>query len=360
MGELTGTLAERLSPPLSGNEDSRLTAEVTSETQITVRVVAAGLDMFAMYATLWPLMDRIGKTNDLINGFDFQAVPIFGGFTYPPPSPPPPLPPLPPPHPPPRPPSPPPLPPLAPPPMVCMETCGTAGDGVCQDGGWQAYGSMCEFGTDCSDCGSRLLLDPPPSPPVFPPPPPPTPLPPPPTSGGPSAEATVNSVPEHCTVQDCERNLAEGKTKYQQAVAAGQQAKDGWDGLCRLSGRLHAGTSTSDSSLLTADSFTDCNCGIDTASFGAVSDCPDFLSLMERACEKLRACADSDSEAQDTGPGLAIGLALGGCLLVAVLAAAIFAWHRMQPPPSSASTAAPQQVEVTVTQPEELGKRPAD
>ena len=63
--------------------------------------------------------------------------------------------------------------------------------------------------------------------------------------------------------------------------------------------------------------------------------------------------ATSDSVAtQDAGPGLAIGLALGGCLLVALLgAAAVFVWHRkrrMQPPPSSASTAAPQEVEVIV------------
>ena len=63
------------------------------------------------------------------------------------------------------------------------------------------------------------------------------------------------------------------------------------------------------------------------------------------------------SAAQDAGPGLAIGLALGGCLLVAMLAAAIFVWHRkrrMQPPPPSASTKAPQQVEVTVAQPEKV------
>ena len=53
--------------------------------------------------------------------------------------------------------------------MICLDTCGTAGDGVCQDGGWKAFGSMCEFGTDCSDCGSRLPLDPPPSPPALPP-----------------------------------------------------------------------------------------------------------------------------------------------------------------------------------------------
>jgi hypothetical protein len=64
--------------------------------------------------------------------------------------------------------------------------------------------------------------------------------------------------------------------------------------------------------------------------------------------------------AQDAGPDLAIGLTLGGCLLVAVLAAATFVWHRkrrMQPPPSGASTAAPQQaVEVTVTYPQREDK----
>jgi len=55
------------------------------------------------------------------------------------------------------------------------------------------------------------------------------------------------------------------------------------------------------------------------------------------------------AQPQDAGPGLAIGLALGGCHLVAVLAAAVLVWHHKrctQPPPSSASTAAPQQVEV--------------
>ena len=131
--------------------------------------------------------------------------------------------------------------------MICLDTCGTAGDTVCQDGGWKAFGSMCAFGTDCSDCGSRLLLDPPPSPPVFPPPPPPPPL-------------------------------------------------------------------------------------------------PDVGSK----------AASDPGATQDAGPGLAIGLALGGCLLAAVLAAAVFVWHRkrrMQPPTGS-STRAPQQVEVTVAQPD--------
>ena len=68
--------------------------------------------------------------------------------------------------------------------------------------------------------------------------------------------------------------------------------------------------------------------------------------------------ATSDSVAtQDAGPGLAIGLALGGCLLVTGLVTAIFVWYRkrrMQPPPSSAPTTAPQQVEVTVTMPQQV------
>ena len=185
-------------------------------------------------------------------------------------------------------------------------------------------------------------------------PPPPTPQPPPPTSvpSGPSAEVTVNSIPEHCTVQDCERNLAESQADYQQAVAAGQ--KDMQDGFCMLAGLLLANPTecdtSADISLCNNIDLADCNCGIDNAaSFEGVSDCPDLHARMGRVCEKLRTCDDPDS-----GPGLAIGLALGGCLLVAMLAAAVFVWHRkrrMQTPTGS-STRAPQQVEVTVAQPD--------
>jgi hypothetical protein len=159
---------------------------------------------------------------------------------------------------------------------------------------------------------------------------------PPPTSPPPTS-------PDHCSVQDCERNLAESQADYQKAVAAGQ--KDDQDGWCMLAGLL----------LTAATDIPDCNCGIDTASFEEVSDCPDLHARMERVCEKLRACADPDSGDPDSVPGLAIGLALGGCLLVAMLAAAVFVWHRKrrtQSPQSRASNAAPQQVEVMVMQPE--------
>jgi hypothetical protein len=159
--------------------------------------------------------------------------------------------------------------------------------------------------------------------------------------------------PDHCSVQDCERDLAESQADYQQAVAAGQ--KDMQDGFCMLAGLLLANPTecdtSADISLCNNIDLADCNCGIDNAaSFEGVSDCPDLHARMGRVCEKLRTCDDPDS-----GPGLAIGLALGGCLLVAMLAAAVFVWHRKrrtQPPQSNASNAAPQQVEVTVTQPE--------
>ena len=214
------------------------------------------------------------------------------------------------------------------------------------------------------------------------------------------APSPPSTSPDHCSVQDCERNLAEGQADYQQAVAAGQ--KDGQDGLCMLAGLLLANpsecTTTADSFCTTTD-FTDCNCGIDNAaSFEGVSDCPDLHARMERVCEKLRACdapsppppsaapshpppsADVSVSApapppwchrcrtadvgekgtsvsaatEDAGPGLAIGLALGGCLLVAMLAAAVFVWHRKRrtQTPTGSSTRVPQQVAVTVEGPE--------
>ena len=72
--------------------------------------------------------------------------------------------------------------------QLCQETCigapQYASDGYCDDGGPGAEYSDCAFGTDCTDCGPRML-PPPPSPPPppstpRPSPPPPSPSPPPP------------------------------------------------------------------------------------------------------------------------------------------------------------------------------------
>ena len=134
------------------------------------------------------------------------------------------------------------------------------------------------------------------------------------------------------------------------------------DGFCILAGLLLANPTecdtSADISLCNNIDLADCNCGIDNAaSFEGISDCPDLHARTERVCEKLRACADPDSGDPDSGPGLAIGLALGGCLLVAVLGAVACIWYRkrrMQTPTGS-STRAPQQVEVTVAQPDSKG-----
>ena len=95
-----------------------------------------------------------------------------------PPPPPPPPPPSPPPSPlltSPRPPPPPPEPP--PPPLVCKDECPFQLNGICQDGGPNALGASCRFGTDCGDCGPRSIRPPPPpKPPPSPSPPPPPPL----------------------------------------------------------------------------------------------------------------------------------------------------------------------------------------
>jgi len=92
-------------------------------------------------------------------------------------SPPSPLLPPSPPGPPPLPPSPPPTPPPATPNSVCTNTCpnspyplslfgpGVGRHGFCDDGGDGSGSSICDFGTDCNDCGPRVLPSPPPSPP---------------------------------------------------------------------------------------------------------------------------------------------------------------------------------------------------
>ena len=41
----------------------------------------------------------------------------------------------------------------------CENTCEFAFDGQCDDGGPDANTSLCEFGTDCSDCGARDVFD---------------------------------------------------------------------------------------------------------------------------------------------------------------------------------------------------------
>lgn len=38
---------------------------------------------------------------------------------------------------------------------VCTDSCGYAGDGDCDDGGPGSDYSLCEYGTDCTDCGPR-------------------------------------------------------------------------------------------------------------------------------------------------------------------------------------------------------------
>ena len=77
------------------------------------------------------------------------------------------LPPPPDPRPPPRPPLSPPRPPYLPivgGAYLCSDTCGFwSSDGECNDGGPGSEGySPCPLGTDCTDCGPRLVYPPPP------------------------------------------------------------------------------------------------------------------------------------------------------------------------------------------------------
>ena len=70
-------------------------------------------------------------------------------------------------------------PPSASPSAVCSNTCYYSSDGLCDDGGSGAEYSDCASGTDCVDCGPRLLISSPPPPSPSPPPPTPSPAAPP-------------------------------------------------------------------------------------------------------------------------------------------------------------------------------------
>jgi hypothetical protein len=41
----------------------------------------------------------------------------------------------------------------------CTNSCYWSGDGECDDGGEGATYSVCEYGTDCTDCGVRPVVD---------------------------------------------------------------------------------------------------------------------------------------------------------------------------------------------------------
>ncbi|TXD37767.1 hypothetical protein FRC98_08755 [Lujinxingia vulgaris] len=42
---------------------------------------------------------------------------------------------------------------------VCTNTCSSARDGQCDDGGTGALFESCDYGTDCADCGSRPVIE---------------------------------------------------------------------------------------------------------------------------------------------------------------------------------------------------------
>lgn len=59
---------------------------------------------------------------------------------------------------------------------MCEDSCISAGNGECDDGGYNSSWTICVYGADCADCGIRLRLPPPfPPPPPSPPPQPPRP-----------------------------------------------------------------------------------------------------------------------------------------------------------------------------------------
>lgn len=41
--------------------------------------------------------------------------------------------------------------------VFCDNSCYFSEDGECDDGGYGSTSSLCKFGTDCADCGKRII-----------------------------------------------------------------------------------------------------------------------------------------------------------------------------------------------------------
>jgi len=42
---------------------------------------------------------------------------------------------------------------------LCDDTCVFSGDGECDDGGDGSTSNYCGFGKDCTDCGTRIVVE---------------------------------------------------------------------------------------------------------------------------------------------------------------------------------------------------------
>ena len=206
---------------------------------------------------------------------------------------------------------------------------------------------MCDFGTDYSDCGSRLLLDPPPSPPPLPP----------------GATTEIVSAKEVTLVLKAAGTVEGYEAKADAIKASLRQELRCFPPACMLTVTVEAGsviltvvaTDTAGAASQVesaAEALQTKDLDDMSSALGiTIEETPSAPSVVAVQVQVTRLAPSPpppapsplrpDSGAtQDAGPGLAIGLALGGCLLVAVLAAAIFVWYRKR------------RMQTTVAQPE--------
>jgi len=139
------------------------------------------------------------------------------------------------------PPFPPPPPPSAP--SMCRDDCASAQDGQCNDGGQGAVDAVCPIGTDCSDCGARLVV-PPPAPPPSSPPSPVRPPASPPIPPAPPASPKVPCYVPTCTNVVMSTLISRGefscwsRVRWHMTVGStSESAQSEWE-ACQIVGRI--------------------------------------------------------------------------------------------------------------------------
>ena len=195
----------------------------------------------------------------------------------------------------PLPPSPPPPPP--PPATLCDRTCprspGWASDGDCDDGGLGSEYSGCDLGTDCTDCGVRVIPSPSPPPPV--------PAPPAPALHCVPLGTSVQGMWSFSSSSASQATVSDYSVALVKATAAGTIASSISSGVSGSGSTLSVSGSATPASGFTAPLSGAAleSVGVRTSSVFSTSgleSAPTIYDLVVRACDVVGQCATESAQ----------------------------------------------------------------
>ena len=165
----------------------------------------------------------------------------------------------------------------------CLESCTYASDGTCDDGGPGAAYASCALGTDCTDCGVRVMPSPPPPPPTQSASPPPMPTPPLPMTAPPPLASAKIPGRQLQAVSSAAAACNQAAAMYNQAPYSTGGAA--YDSACTSAA---SGISASYSSYASMP-----GCNLNLNAFSGVTTCSAFSTAYSTLCSSLTSCMPS-------------------------------------------------------------------